>query len=139
MMTKKLVAYCSFSGVTAARAEKLASLIGADLHEIAPAVPYSAEDINWRNPESRCSKEHADPSIRPALQEEKTDLAAYDTVYIGFPIWWGVAPNLINTFIENNNLTDKKIVLFATSGGSPISAADAALKKQYPALRIVKA
>ena len=136
---KKLVAYCSFSGTTAGRAAELAARMHADLLEIAPAVPYTAADTDWGNPDSRCSLEQADPSIRPALKEKKSDLTAYDTVYIGFPIWWGKVPNLINTFLESNDFSGKRIILFATSGGSPVGPAEAALKRQYPELNIIKA
>ena len=118
---KKLVAYFSASGVTRRKSEALAKVIGADLHEIAPAESYTDADLDWTNKRSRSTVEMQDPSSRPALKEPKTDLSAYDTVYIGFPIWWGVAPHAVNTFIESNDLAGKQLVIFATSGGSGLS------------------
>ena len=135
-MSKKLVAYFSASGVTENAARQLAEITGADLHEIAPAHPYTNADLNWMNKKSRSSVEMNDPTSRPALAEEHTDLTAYDTVYIGFPIWWGVAPHAVNTFIENNDFAGKTVVVFATSGGSGLNPAVRDLQKKYPALDI---
>jgi len=135
-MSKKLVAYFSASGVTERAARQLAEVTGADLHEIAPAQPYSSADLNWMNRKSRSSVEMTDPSSRPALAEEHTDLSPYDTVYIGFPIWWGVAPHAVNAFLENNEFAGKTVVIFATSGGSGLSPAVRDLQKKYPALDI---
>lgn len=134
---KKLVAYFSASGVTRRKSEALAKVIGADLHEIAPAESYTDADLDWTNKRSRSTVEMQDPSSRPALKEPKTDLSAYDTVYIGFPIWWGVAPHAVNTFIESNDLAGKQLVIFATSGGSGLSPAVHDLQKRYPSLQIV--
>lgn len=134
---KKLVAYFSASGVTRRKSEALAKVIGADLHEIAPAESYTDADLDWTNKRSRSTVEMQDPSSRPALKEPKTDLSAYDTVYIGFPIWWGVAPHAVNTFIESNELAGKQLVIFATSGGSGLSPAVHDLQKRYPTLQIV--
>lgn len=134
---KKLVAYFSASGVTRRKSEALAKVIGADLHEIAPAEPYSDADLDWTNKRSRSTLEMQDPSSRPALKEPKTDLSAYDTVYIGFPIWWGVAPHAVNTFMEGNDLDGKQLVIFATSGGSGLAPAVRDLQKRYPSLQIV--
>lgn len=134
---KKLVAYFSASGVTRRKSEALAKVIGADLHEIAPAESYTDADLDWTNKRSRSTVEMQDPSSRPALKEPKTDLSAYDTVYIGFPIWWGVAPHAVNTFIESNDLAGKQLVIFATSGGSGLSPAVHDLQKRYPTLQIV--
>lgn len=134
---KKLVAYFSASGVTRRKSEALAKVIGADLHEIAPAEPYTDADLNWTNKRSRSTLEMQDPSSRPALKEPKTDLSAYDTVYIGFPIWWGVAPHAVNTFMEGNDLAGKQLVIFATSGGSSLAPAVRDLQKRYPSLQIV--
>ena len=134
---KKLVAYFSASGVTRRKSEALAKVIGADLHEIAPAESYTDADLDWTNKRSRSTMEMQDPSSRPALKEPKTDLSAYDTVYIGFPIWWGVAPHAVNTFIESNDLAGKQLVIFATSGGSGLSPAVHDLQKRYPTLQIV--
>lgn len=133
---KKLVAYFSASGVTEKAAKQLAAIAGADLHEIAPAQVYTKEDLDWTNKQSRSTLEMTDPASRPELAEKKTDLSAYDVVYIGFPIWWGVAPHAVNTFIESNDLSGKKLVIFATSGGSGLAYAVDSLKKQYPGLAI---
>lgn len=134
---KKLVAYFSASGVTRRKSEALAKVIGADLHEIAPVESYTDADLDWTNKRSRSTVEMQDPSSRPALKEPKTDLSAYDTVYIGFPIWWGVAPHAVNTFIESNDLAGKQLVIFATSGSSGLSPAVHDLQKRYPSLQIV--
>lgn len=134
---KKLVAYFSASGVTRRKSEALAKVIGADLHEIAPVESYTDAGLDWTNKRSRSTVEMQDPSSRPALKEPKTDLSAYDTVYIGFPIWWGVAPHAVNTFIESNDLAGKQLVIFATSGGSGLSPAVHDLQKRYPSLQIV--
>ena len=133
---KKLVAYYSASGVTARKAKDLASEVGADVYEIVPAQKYTSADLDWTNRKSRSTLEMRDPSSRPELAEKTTELSGYDTVYIGFPIWWGVAPRVINTFIENNDLAGKKIGIFATSGGTGISAAIKDLQKKYPDLDI---
>ena len=133
---KKLVAYFSASVVTEKAAKQLAAIAGADLHEIAPAQVYTKEDLDWTNKQSRSTLEMTDPASRPELAEKKTDLSAYDVVYIGFPIWWGVAPHAVNTFIESNDLSGKKLVIFATSGGSGLAYAVDSLKKQYPGLAI---
>ena len=117
-MSRKLVAYFSASGVTAKVAETLAEAIGADIYEIAPAVPYTKADLDWMNKKSRSSVEMSDPSSRPAIEGKRDNMAEYDTVFIGFPIWWYVAPTIINTFLESYRLDGKVIVPFATSGGS---------------------
>lgn len=118
MAAKKLVAYFSASGVTAGVAKKLAQAAGADLYEIRPAVPYTNADLDWTNKRSRSSVEMNDLSSRPELADKNADIAGYDTVFLGFPIWWGVAPTVVNTFLESYDFSKKKIVLFATSGGS---------------------
>ena len=117
-MSKKLVAYFSASGRTAKVAEKLAAELGADLYEIKPEVKYTKADLNWMNKKSRSSVEMNNKSIRPAIITGDVDVSGYDTVCLGFPIWWYVAPTLINTFLEAYDFSGKKIVLFATSGGS---------------------
>lgn len=132
----KLVAWFSASGVTEKKGKALAKSIGADVHEIAPAARYTVGDLNWSNKESRSSVEMEDAASRPELAEKETDLSAYDTVYIGFPIWWYTAPHIINSFIESNDLAGKKVVLFATSGGSSIDKAVTDLRCAYPALNI---
>ena len=117
-MSKKLVAYFSASGTTAAKAKLLAQAAGADLYEIKPAVPYTKADLNWQNKQSRSSVEMSDKSSRPAISDKNADIAAYDTIFVGFPIWWYVAPTIINTFLESYDFSGKTIILFATSGGS---------------------
>ena len=117
-MSKILVAYFSASGVTKKVAEKLAALVNADIHEIKPKVPYTKADLNWMDKKSRSSVEMNDKAFRPEIVKEDLNLSSYDTILLGFPIWWYVAPTIINTFLENNDFTGKKIVLFATSGGS---------------------
>ena len=117
-MSRKLVAYFSASGVTAKVAETLAEAIGADIYEIESAVPYSKADLDWTNQKSRSSVEMSDPASRPAIAVKRDNMDDYDTVFVGFPIWWYVAPHIINTFLESYDLTGKTIVPFATSGGS---------------------
>ena len=117
-MSKKLVTYFSASGVTKAVAEKLAQTLGSDVFEIAPKVLYTAADLDWRDKTSRSTVEMNDLSYRPEMAEGDVDISAYDTVYVGFPIWWYIAPTIINTFLEKYDWNGKKIVLFATSGGS---------------------
>lgn len=133
---KKLIAYFSVSGVTKRAAEQLASLTGADLYEIRPEKPYSREDLDWRNKQSRSSLEMMDPSSRPALAKSVPDVSSYDMVYIGFPVWWGVAPRPVNTFIESAHLEGRPVYIFATSGGSGIDYALNDMKKNYPSLDI---
>ena len=117
-MKKALVAYFSASGVTARAAKALAQAARADLYEIRPAVPYTKTDLNWMDKSSRSSVEMNNKSSRPALADGDAKIADYDVVFLGFPIWWYVAPTLINTFLERYDFAGKTIVLFATSGGS---------------------
>ena len=117
-MAKKLVAYFSASGVTAKVADMLADTIGADIHEIRPKVPYTKADLNWMNKKSQSSIEMNDKSIRPEIAESNVQIDDYDVIFLGFPIWWYVAPTIINTFLEKYDFSGKKIILFATSGGS---------------------
>ena len=117
-MSKKLVAYFSASGVTAGAAEKLAEAAGADLHEIKPAVLYTKADLDWMDKQSRSSIEMSDLSSRPEISGKIDNMDEYDVIFVGFPIWWYVAPTIINTFLESYDLTGKTIILFATSGGS---------------------
>lgn len=123
-MSKKLVAYFSASGTTKKAAERLAKATGADLFEIKPKVPYSSADLNWMDKKSRSSVEMSDPSSRPEIAEKIPHLADYDTVFLGFPIWWYVAPRIINTFVESYDFTGKTLVPFATSGGSGMGGED---------------
>ena len=117
-MSKVLVAYFSASGVTAKLAERLASAIGADLHEIKPEKPYTSADLDWRDSNSRSSVEMKDKSFRPTIANSVENMDHYDTVFVAFPIWWYVAPTIINTFLEAYNLDGKKIIPLATSGSS---------------------
>lgn len=115
---KTLVAYFSASGITASVAKEVASAANADLYEIKPGVRYTSADLNWMDKKSRSSVEMSNPASRPEIVKDLPDLSQYDTVIIGFPIWWYVAPTIINTFLESGDFSGKKIALFATSGGS---------------------
>ena len=117
-MSRKLVAYFSASGVTAKLAETLSESIGADLYAIEPEVPYTKADLNWMNQNSRSSVEMKDPASRPAIAGKRDNMDEYDTIFVGFPIWWYVAPTIINTFLESYDFAGKTIIPFATSGGS---------------------
>ena len=117
-MSKKLVAYFSASGVTAKVAETLADAIGANIYEIKPETPYSKADLDWTVKTSRSTIEMNDKTFRPAIADKDAHVVDYDTIFVGFPIWWYVAPTIINTFLECYDFSGKKIVLFATSGGS---------------------
>lgn len=129
-----LVAYFSATGTTAKVARDIAVITGGTLFEIAPQTPYTAADLDWHNKQSRSSVEMGDDASRPALKNKKEDIADYDTVFIGYPIWWNLAPRIINTFIEQHNLSGKVIIPFATSGGSSITNSVSTLKKSYPSL-----
>ncbi len=137
-MSKKLVAYFSASGTTAAAAKKLAQAAGADLYEIKPETPYTRADLNWQDKNSRSSLEMRDKSSRPALADASADISGYDTVFVGFPVWWYVAPTIINSFLEAYDFSGKKIVLFATSGGSGFGKAVAGLQPSAPGATIVE-
>lgn len=127
-MSKILVAYFSASGVTAKAAKALAQAAGADLYEIKPAIPYTKADLNWTDKTSRSSVEMQDPSSRPALADQTAQIANYDVVFLGFPIWWYVAPTIVNSFLESYDFAGKTIVLFATSGGSGFGKTVASLQ-----------
>ena len=131
-MSKALVAYFSASGRTEKVAEKLANELDAELYEIKPEIKYTKADLNWMNKKSRNSVEMNDKSFRPAIITGDVDVSGYDTVYLGFPIWWYVAPTLINTFLEAYDFAGKKIVLFATSGGSGFGNTAAELQPSAP-------
>ena len=137
-MKKALVAYFSATGTTAAAAKKLAAAADADLYEIKPAVPYTKEDLNWMNKKSRSSVEMNDKSFRPELADKNSAISGYELVLVGFPIWWYVAPTVINTFLESYDFSGKKIVLFATSGGSGFGKAVESLKGSCPGAEIVE-
>lgn len=137
-MGKKLVAYFSASGVTKKTAEMVAEAAGADLHEIVPQEIYTAEDLDWRNKESRSSVEMKNKSFRPALAESNLSVDGYDEIFVGFPIWWNVAPTIVNTFLEKYDFSGKKIIVFATSGGSGISNSVKELKPSAPNAEVVE-
>ncbi len=137
-MSKRLVAFFSASGKTAKVASDLAKAADADIYEIRPAVPYTRADLNWMDKKSRSSVEMRDKSSRPALADTDADIAAYDTIFVGFPIWWYVAPTIINSFLEAYDFSGKKIVLFATSGGSGFGKAVAGLQPSAPSAEIVE-
>lgn len=135
MNGRMLIACFSCSGATLSVARKLAAMLGADLHEITPARPYTAADLDWNNPHSRSSEEMRDLSSRPALAGEPPDLSAYDTVLVGFPVWWYAAPTIINSFLESGDFSGKTVIPFATSGGSGIENCEKHLRDAYPHCR----
>ncbi len=137
-MSKKLVAYFSASGVTAKVANALAEALGATLYEIKPEIPYTAADLDWMNKQSRSSVEMSDKSSRPAIKDKLDNMADYDVIYLGFPIWWYVAPTIINTFLESYDMSGKTIILFATSGGSGFGKTVEALKCSCPNFNIME-
>ena len=137
-MSRKLVAYFSASGVTAKVAETLAEAIGADIYEIEPAVPYSRADLDWQNAKSRSSVEMSDPASRPAIAGKRDNMDDYDTIFIGFPIWWYVAPHIINTFLESYDMTGKTIIPFATSGGSGMGKTNEKLQPSCPNSKLIE-
>ena len=131
-MSKRLVAYFSASGVTERAAKNLAEAAGADLYEIKPKVPYTNADLNWNNSNSRSSVEMRDKTSRPELADKSANISGYDVIFLGFPIWWYVAPTIINTFLESYDFAGKTIILFATSGGSGFGKAVEGLKLSAP-------
>lgn len=137
-MSKKLVAYFSASGTTAAVARTLAEATEADRYEIKPQTPYTRADLDWTNKKSRSSVEMNDKSFRPPLADRDAHIEDYDTVFLGFPIWWYVAPTIINTFLESYDFSGKTIVLFATSGGSGFGGTAAGLKDSAPGAVILE-
>mgnify|MGYP001386371953 CR=1 FL=1 len=136
-MSKKLVAYFSATGTTASLAKKLAEAADADIFEIRPAIPYTMDDLNWRDRQSRSSMEMSDRSSRPVMAETVTDVSGYDTVYICFPVWWYVAPTIINTFLESCDFSGKRIILFATSGGSGFGKTVEGLQSSAPGANFI--
>ncbi|MCH4157301.1 MAG: flavodoxin [Acidaminococcaceae bacterium] len=131
-MAKKLVAYFSASGVTKRAAEKLAKQEGADLFAIRPVQPYSQADLDWTNKKSRSTIEMQDKKSRVEIADKVKDMSQYDEIFLGFPIWWGVAPHIINSFLEQYDLTGKTISPFATSGGSGYGRSNNALEVSAP-------
>ena len=137
-MDRTLVAYFSASGVTAKVAEKLADAIGAHIHCIEPKIPYSEADLNWMDKQSRSSVEMNDPASRPEIARKRDDMDNFDVIFVGFPIWWYVAPTIINTFLESYDFTGKTIVVFATSGGSGMGKTVEKLQVSCPDVKLIK-
>ena len=137
-MKKRLVACFSASGVTKKVAEMVAKAADCDLYEITPKVPYTTADLNWMDKKSRSSVEMSDKSIRPEIAGADLDVSAYDEILIGFPVWWYVAPTIINTFLESHDFAGKKIILFATSGGSGFGNTVKELQRSAPGAEIVE-
>lgn len=136
-MSKILVAYFSPTGTTARAAKELALAAGGDLYEIKPRIPYTNADLNWMDKQSRSTLEMNDKSSRPALADKSANIPAYDTIFLGFPIWWYVAPTIINSFLESYDFSGKKIILFATSGGSGFGRSAAGLKPSVAADTVI--
>ena len=132
-----LVAYFSATGTTAKAAKALANAVGGTLYEIKPAAPYTSADLNWMDKGSRSSVEMKDPNSRPALADTDAPVAGHDVIFLGFPVWWYVAPTILNTFLEAYDFTGKTIVLFATSGGSGLGKSAAGLRSSAPGAKIV--
>ena len=132
-MKKKLVAYFSASGETAKLAKTIAGVVDGDLFEIAPEVPYTAADLDWMDKGSRSTAEMNDDNSRPVIAGKVADMAQYDTVFVGFPIWWYQAPRIIETFLESYDFSGKTVIPFATSGGSGMGKTDSILKAVCPA------
>ena len=132
-----LVAYFSATGTTAKAAKALANAVGGALYEIKPAIPYTGADLNWMDKGSRSSVEMGDTSSRPALADTDAPVAGHDVIFLGFPVWWYVAPTILNTFLEAYDFTGKAIVLFATSGGSGLGQSAARLRPSAPGAKIV--
>ena len=138
MSKKILVAYFSASGVTARVAEEIANATGGDLYEIRPAEPYSSADLDWTDKKSRSTIEMNDPACRPTIAAPAVDINQYETVFVGFPIWWYVEPRIVDTFLENHDFSGKTVIPFATSGGSSISGAEKSIKERCPAAKVAQ-
>ena len=134
MDNKTLVAYFSCTGTTEDVAKIIAEEDGATLYRIEPAEPYTSADLDWNDRQSRSTVEMNDPGARPAIKATLNNVAAYDTVYIGYPIWWDQAPRVINSFIDHYKFTGKTVIPFATSGGSSIDNSEKQLRQQYPGI-----
>ena len=135
-MSKILVAYFSASGETAKLAKTVAEVTGGDLFEIQPEVAYTSADLNWNDKRSRSTVEMNDESSRPAIAGEVADMEQYDTVFVGFPIWWYQAPRIIETFLESYNFSGKTVIPFATSGGSGMGKTAEILKASCPSAAV---
>lgn len=137
-MSKILIAYFSASGVTARTAKEMAKAAGADLYEICPAEPYTAADLNWMDQKSRSTLEMNDPACRPAIAAPAADLDQYDTVFVGFPIWWYVEPRIVDTFLERSDFSGKTVIPFATSGGSGMGGTNKALASSCKGAKLLE-
>lgn len=137
-MSKNLVAFFSASGVTENVAKLLAVATNADLFQIKPEVPYTKADLNWQDENSRSSVEMKNKSSRPAIAEGNAKVEEYDVIFLGFPIWWYVAPTIINTFLESYNFAGKTIILFATSGSSGFGETVNGLKGSVDSTTVIK-
>ena len=132
MSKKTLIAYFSTSGVTARVAREMAQAVDADLYEIRPEQPYTSADLDWMDKRSRSTLEMNDPASRPAIAQAVENMAQYDTVLVGFPIWWYVEPRIVDTFLESYDFSGKTVIPFATSGGSGIGKAEESLRAHCP-------
>lgn len=137
-MNKVLTAYFSASGVTARVAREISEAVGSDLYEIAPKEPYTESDLDWRDENSRSSVEMKDPACRPEIAVPVKDMDTYDTIFLGFPIWWYVEPRIVDTFLESYDFSGKKVIPFATSGGSGIENVEKHLRDEYPSISFLK-
>lgn len=135
---RTLVAYFSATGTTARVARRLAEAVGADLFEIVPEQPYTAADLDWRDKNSRSSHEMADEKCRPAIAGDALDVSGYDTVFVGFPIWWYVEPRIVDTFLEAHGLSGKKVIPFATSGSSGLGKAPQRMASLAPGATVLE-
>lgn len=133
MSKKILVAYFSASGVTERAAKEIAAAVGGDLYEISPESPYTEADLDWRDRNSRSTIEMRDASCRPAIKATGTNISEYNTIFVGFPVWWHVEPRIIDTFLESHDFSGKTLIPFATSGGSGIAGAEKSMKAHCPA------
>ncbi len=136
-MDKSLVCYFSATGITKQAAQELKEAVKGDLFEIIPTQPYTKEDLDWTNRSSRTSLEKDDETIRPSIKDKVSNMDSYQNIYIGFPVWWYKEPNIIDTFIEENNLENKNVYIFVTSGGSYVDGSFESLKEKYPAIPFV--
>ena len=137
-MSKKLVAYFSASGQTQTSAQKIAKLLNCDIYEIKPKTKYQTPDLNWNDPNSRTTKECKDRTCRPELADKDANIANYDTIVLGFPIWWYVAPNIILTFLESYDFTGKKLVIWGTSGVSGMGETLTEIRKAAKGANVVE-
>ena len=134
---KRLVCYFSATGITKTVALMIAEYIDGDLFEIEPVQKYTEADLDWHDENSRSTIEMKNKSSRPSVVNKISDVSLYDEIILGFPVWWYTAPTIVNTFIEENDLKDKKIYVFVTSGGSTVDASFTNLSNKYPDLNFV--